>query len=245
MNWKFWEKPKHDIEFIDTSRQAYQMHPVELAKPIRPHFYKDMMQKQGEYKFAQCPGMIDYKNYGYVIPAWDDIHIMANKAGSVVHVGGGSRPSAFLKARQMNAKIVDGVFEPEGVPLQVWHVGSPWSIFVHNKNVSAALMPAFYHSPFLDDLHIFPGLVDYNEKFTVINFIFACKRPCEMTIKVGTPLIQVLPFESKNLTAGYGPADQYQMDQSKSIFSSSKQFYRKYIMNEKKTTLEETNENIR
>ena len=44
MNWKFWEKPKHDIEFIDTSRQVYQMHPVELAKPIRPHFYKNMMQ---------------------------------------------------------------------------------------------------------------------------------------------------------------------------------------------------------
>lgn len=245
MKWKFWEKPKHDIEFIDTTRLVYQMHPIELAKPIRPFFYKDMMQKYGEYHFARCPGMIDLKNYGYIIPAWDDIHIMANKAGSVVHVGGGSRPSPFLKARQMDARVVDGFFHPDGVPMQIWHVGSPWSIFVHNKNVSAAVMPAFYHSPFLEDLQVFPGLVDYNEKFTTINFIFAAKRPCEMTIKVGTPLLQVLPFESKNLTAGYGPADDYQIDQAKSIFSSTKQFYRKYIMHDKKTTLEENDENIR
>lgn len=245
MKWKFWEKPKHDIEFVDTTRMVYQMHPIQLAKPIKPFFYKDMMQKYGEYHFAKCPGMIDLKNYGYIIPAWDDIHIMANKAGSVVHVGGGSRPSAFHKPRQMDWRVVDGMMKPQEVPLQVWHVGSPWSIFVHNKNVSAAVMPAFYQSDFLDDLQIYPGLVDYNDKFTVINFIFACKRPCELTIKVGTPLLQVLPFESKNLTAGYGPANDYQIDQSKSIFSSSKQFYRRYIMAEKKTTLEENNEDIR
>ena len=245
MKWKLWEKPKHDIEFIDTTRLVYQMHPVELAKPIRPFFYKDMKEKHGEYAFAKCPGMIDLKNYGYIIPAWDDIHIMANKAGCVVHVGGGSRPSPFLRAKRMDSKIVDGIITPEDVPLQVWHVGSPWSIFVHNKKVSAAVLPAAYHSPFLEDLHVFPGLVDYNEKFTTINFIFACKRPCEMTIKVGTPLLQVLPFESKNLTAGYGPADNYQADHAKSIFSSSKQFYRRYIMNEKKTTLEEKNEDLR
>lgn len=245
MNLKFWEKPKHDIEFVDTTRLVYQMHPVELAKPLRPHFYKEMMEKHGEYHFARCPGMIDLKNYGYIIPAWDDIHIMANKAGTVVHVGGGSRPSSFMKARKMDEKVVEGTFRPQEVPLQVWHVGSPWSIFVHNKNVTAAVLPAFYHSPFLDDLHVFPGLVDYNEKFTTINFIFSCKRPCEMTIKVGTPLLHVLPFESKNITAGYGPADDYQIDQAKSIFSSTKQFYRRYIMHEKKTTLEESNENIR
>lgn len=245
MNWKFWEKPKNDIEFVDTTRLVYQMHPIQLAKPIRPHFYKNMMQKYNEYQFAKCPGMIDLKNYGYIIPAWDDIHIMANKAGSICHIGGGSRTSRFHKSRRMDQKLVDGVFEPEGIPMHVWHCGSPWSIFVHNKNVSAAVMPAFYHSPFLDDLHVFPGLVDYNNKFTVINFIFAAKRPCDITIPVGTPLLQVLPFQSKNLTAGYGPADDYQIDHAKSIFSTSKQFYRKYIMNEKKTTLEEKNEDLR
>lgn len=244
MNWKFWEKPKHDIEFIDTTRMAYQMHPIQVAKPIRPHFYKEMMEKHNQYAFAKCPGMIDLKNYGYIVPAWDDIHIMANKAGAVVHVGGGSRQTVFAKARIMDAKIVEGVFKPEGVPYQPYHIGSPWSIFVHNKNVSAAILPAFFHSPFLDDLYVYPGIVDYG-KFTTMNFIFGCKRPCEMTIKVGTPLLQVLPFESKQLTAGYGPADDYQVDMSKSIFSTTKQFYRKYIMHEKKTTLEMNNEDIR
>lgn len=237
MNWKFWQRgPKHDIEFVDTTRQVYHMHPIELAKPVRPHFYKQMMDKHKEYKFARCPGMIDLKNYGYIVPAWDDIHIMANKAGTVVHVGGGSRTSVFAKPRPMAADIVEGVFQPIDVPYQPYHVGSPWSIVVNNKNVSAAILPAFFHSPFLDDLYVYPGVVDYG-KFTTMNFIFACKRPCEITIKVGTPLLQVLPFESKNLTAGYGPADDYQLDLTKSIYSSSKQFYRKYVMHDKKASL--------
>ena len=243
MNWKFWERgPKHDVEFIDTTRAVYQVHPIELAKPTRPFFYKDMMQEYGEYMFAKCPGMIDLKNYGYIIPAWDDIHIKANKAGVVAHVGGGSRPSRFAQARPMDGRVVKGVFTPEGgVPMQPIHVGSPWSIFVHNKNMSVALMPAFFHSPFLDDLYVFPGLVDYG-KFTTMNFIFACKRPCELTIKVGTPLLQALPFESKHIKAGYGPADDYQVDMTKSIYSSSKQFYRKYIMHDKKSSIESIEE---
>lgn len=237
MNWKFWERPKLDIEFIDTTRLAYQMHPVQLAKPIRPHFYKESMDKHGQYHFAKCPGMIDLKNYGYIIPAWDDIHIKSNKAGTVVHVGG-NRGTNFAKPRPMAVNVVEGIFKPEDVPIQPWHVGSPWAIHVHNKNMSAALLPAFYHSPFLDDLYVYPGLVDYG-KFTTVNFIFSCKRPCELTIKVGTPLLQVLPFESKHIKAGYGPADDYQKDFSKSIYSSTKQFYRKYIMHDKKASLEE------
>ena len=233
----FRKKP-HDIEFIDTTRIVYQMHPIEVAKPVKPHFYKDMMEKYNEYSFAKCPGMFDLKNYGYIVPAWDDIHIMANKSGIVVNVGGGSRETRFPTARKMDHRIVDGVFEPVDVPYQPYHIGSPWSIFVHNKNVSAAILPAFFHSPFLDDLYVYPGIVDYG-KFTTMNFIFACKRPCQLTIKVGTPLLQVLPFESKEISAGYGPANDYQVDMSKSIFSTTKQFYRKYIMHDKKTTLQQ------
>ena len=66
-----------------------------------------------------------------------------------------------------------------------------------------------------------------------------------MSIPAGTPLLQVIPFEAKKIKAGYGPANDYQIDKSKSIFSTTKQFYRKYIMFDKRTSisLDDKNEN--
>ena len=243
MNWKFWQKP-NDIEFVDTTRMAYNNHPIELAKHVKSPFHSKQMTKFKDYKFAHCPGMIDYKNFGYIVPAWDDIHILANKAGTAAVVGGGSRATSFKQARKMDPGIVEGIFTPEEVPLCPIHVGSPWSIFVHNKKVSAMLMPAFYHSAFLDDLYVYPGIVDYGN-FTVMNFIFAAKRPCNITIKVGEPLLHIIPFYGNDVKAGYGPATDYQIDETNSLFSSSKQFYRKYLQIKKTTSLEKLNEDIR
>lgn len=241
MKWKFWEKNNRpDVEFVDTLKLSYQTHPIQLARSVRGPLVGVQKEKFKEYKFAKCPGMIDYKNYGYIIPAWDDIHILANKAGVVCHVGGGGRPSNFQHARKMSVDLVHGVFKPEGgVPAQPVHCGSPWSVVTNTKGVSAFLMPAFYHSSFLDDLYVYPGIVDYDNGFTSLNFIFAPKRPCEILIKAGDPLLQVIPFRAKEIRAGFGPANDHQIDLSKSLYSTTKQFYRKHIMNSKKTSIEE------
>lgn len=243
MNWKFWQK-SNDIQFVDTTRRVYNTHPIQLAKNVKAPFQATQMNAFSEYKFAICPGMIDYKNFGYIVPAWDDIHILANKAGTAAVVGGGSRATAFAQARGMDPNIVEGIFQPDEVPLAPIHVGSPWSIFVNNKKMSAMLMPAFYHSSFLDDLYVFPGIVDYGN-FTVMNFIFAAKRPCNITIKVGEPLLHIIPFLGNDIKAGYGPAEDHQIDAANSIFSSSKQFYRRYLQRRKVTSLEKIDEDIR
>lgn len=247
MNWKFWQRDNGpDIEFVDTTRAAYHMHPVVTAKSVRPHFYDHQIKEYKKYVFAHCPGMLDLKNYGYLIPAWDDIHIKANKAGCVTFVGGAGRPSAWPKARKMLEAPADGIFKPQDIPLMVRHVGSPWSVKVRNKKISVLILPAVFHFPFLDDLFLYPGIVDYSDNFSALNLIFSPKRECELTIKVGTPLLQVIPFMGDNIRAGYGPGDEADIHASKSLFSTSKQFYRKYMMNhDKSTTIEESDENIR
>ena len=232
------KKKEFDIRFNDTSRRAYQYHPVQLAKDTPCHFHEHQIKKSGKFKFATCPGIMDLRNYGYIIPAWDSIEIMANKSGSVCFIGGrqSARPSDFHQPKKMDETIVDGVFDVEGIPLDVWHCGGPWSVEIKNKDISALVLAAPYHSPFLDDLYVYPGIVDYGN-FTSLNFIFAPKRPCKLSIPAGTPLLQVIPFEAKNIKAGYGPADDYQLDKSKSIFSTAKQFYRKYIMYDKRASI--------
>jgi len=238
MNWQFWKKRELDIKFVDSSRMAYQMHPVQPARDVPSHFQKKQIDSYGKFLFPHCPGMIDLRNYGYIIPAWDDINIMANKGGVSVVIGGSHGKCTYSEARRMDASIADGVFKPEGIPLSVVHISNPWNLVVKNKNVSAANMPAFFHSPFLDDLYVYPGIVDY-KNFSTISFIFSPKRECKLTIKAGTPLMQILPFELADMHAGYGPADDYENDLIRSVFSNARHFYRKYIQEKKNTYLEE------
>lgn len=240
MNWKFWNKKDLDLKFVDTSRQVYQMHPVQQAKDVPAHFQKHQQATYGKFIFANCPGMIDLKNYGYIIPAWDDINIMANKAGITAFVGGSHKLCSFSEVKRMDSSIGDGVFRPNDIPLQVLHINNPWNVIIKNKNISAAIMPAFFHSPFLDDLYVYPGIVDYKQ-FTTMSFICAPKRECKITIKAGTPLLHVLPFEVSSIKAGYGPAEEHEKDLVNSVFSNARHFYRKYV-NQKKPTLLEADE---
>jgi hypothetical protein len=240
MNLKFWQKNDVDMKFVDASRKVYQMHPVMPARDVPTHFQKKQQDKYKKFPFVNCPGMIDLKNYGYIIPAWDDIHIMANKAGVSAVFGGNHGATYDGVIKRMSPDIADGIFQPVGIDLQVLHINNPWNIMVKNKSISAALMPAFFHSPFLDDLYVYPGIVDYNN-FTTASFIFSPRRECKITIKAGTPLLQVLPFEVSTIKAGYGPADEYEKDLVSSTFSNAKHFYRKYV-NVKKNTLLEASE---
>ena len=234
----FWKKKQLDIRFNDISRAAYQYHPVQLAKDVPAHFHETQISKYGKFKFPMCPGTMDLKNYGYIIPAWDQIEILANKSGTICYLGsmGGNRTSNFHPPRKMDETLMEGVFEPSGVPLEIFHIGSPWSVEIANKDVSALVLPAPFHSPFLDDIYVYPGIVDYGN-FTSLNFIFSVKRPGKLSIPAGTPLLQIIPFEAKKIKAGYGPADDYQVDKAKSIFSSANQFYRKYISFDKRASI--------
>ena len=234
----FWKKPElPDIQFLDTKRLSYQVHPIVSAKEVPAYFQAAQIKNQGRFRWADCPGMIDLKNFGYIIPAWDDIHIIANRAGVKVLIGG-KRGTGFDTAKMMEADICDSIVTPEdNVPLTTINCNSPWAVMVNNKKLSAAVLPATYHSPFLDDLYVYPGLVDYSGNFSSLNFIFSPKRECKFTIPAGTPLLQVLPFEARHIRAGYGPADDYQKDKARSMISSVKQFYRKYCQQRKPTTI--------
>ena len=86
-----------DIEFVDTTRMAYMHNPVQKASEVIPHFKKRQVEKYKKFEFIACPGMVDLKNYGYIIPAWDDMHFIANESDCMALIGGtgGKRQSPF------------------------------------------------------------------------------------------------------------------------------------------------------
>ena len=238
----FFKKDKPDLEFLDTTRVVYPHYPPILAKDLKP--LKEHQEKKfQEYNFPKCPGMHDYSRVGYIIPAWSNFHIKANKGGCVALVGNpgedsNKRQTPLGQPKNMDVTITDGLFElQDGIQPSIWNFPGAWKVHGHG-NISALVMPAFYHSNFLDDLYVYPGIVDY-KAFTTINFICSPKRECEVEIKAGEPILHVIPFiTNKDIVATYGSATQEQEDYSKVIkWFHEMNFYRKYYMIRKKYRL--------
>lgn len=224
-------RKKRDLEFVDTKKTAYQTFPVMRAIDVKPRTLDIQKSKYQKHLLPHCPGMIQYAQLGYIIPAWVDIHIMANKAGVSHYIGSDNRGTrGYLSGREMDSNIIDGLVAPEdGVPVKPIIFGSPWAIFAKG-NITALLLPAYYHSEFLDDLEVLPGSVDY-KNFHTANFICVPKRKCEVHIKAGDPLLHVIPFWNKEFNAGFGPGTDAQTDKCiNEIPGDDNQYYRKHQM---------------
>jgi hypothetical protein len=233
-----------DFTFAEICEGAvYPHYPPILAKDLKP-LKKFQEEKYQEYKFPGCPGMHDYSRMGYILPAWTNFHIKANKAGTVGFVGSDpgdrSKRSTPAKPPQPMAKeITDGLYEiKDGVKHEILNFPGAWKIFGRRKDVSLLLMPAFYHSTFLDDLYVYPGVVDYNG-FSTINFICSPKRACTVEIKAGDPVLHLIPIlNTKDIVADYGNATQLENDYGKLLkWYHEKNFYRKFYMIRKKYKL--------
>ncbi len=229
-----WFKPQKDLEFVDTKRLSYHNFTVERACDVKANTYRPQLEKYGKHIMPGCPGILDYSQYGYIIPAWVDIHIFANKAGVSWYIGDkGSRGDrGFDNGSAMDHRLVDGAFEVENVPPTAILFPSPWKIFAR-RDISAMVMPATYHGSHFEDLHIIQGIVDYN-KFHAVNFICMPKRECEVHIKAGEPLLHVMPFLNTPITASVGPGTEEQVDKVKNLIpGDDKQYYRKFMRTKK------------
>ena len=167
---------------------------IKLAKDVIPDFVKAQKGRPSSEKFLNCPGMADFVRAGYIIPAWTDFEIKSNRSGT--HV----KTLANFESGQiswLNYKLVDGLVPINGVPGAVNKVPCPWGLFT-KKGWSAYVMPAYYHSPFLKDLFMYPGIIDF-DTFHTINFVFTALHECEITIPAGTPLLQLIPFKRETV----------------------------------------------
>ena len=229
-------KPEPTIKF-----KPYQGAPnlspltrIHLASEIVPTWLDEQRKyENSRNKFYNCPGMVDLMRAGYIITAWDDIRIKANNAGVVAKFElSYTRPLEY-----MNSEVVAGVAEVEGISLRVCKLNTPWSITTR-KGYSAMVVAATYHSPFLKDLHVYGGIVDY-DNFHTVNFIFTPLRECEVFIPAGTPLLQVIPYRREVNTGVTGSRTTHEVDKHTFTFPTRvRGAYRKFFHARKKYLLE-------
>jgi hypothetical protein len=222
---------------------AYNYSPtgqIKLAADLKsqPSWLKNQRTyEDSRDKFLNCPGMSDYMKTGYIIPAWENIKIKANTADTVVLME--QIVGSKIEISPMNYKLVDGLAPIESsVKLKVTKITTPWAIFT-KSGYSAYVLPAIYYSPFLKDLYVYPGIVDY-DKFTDCNFVFTAIRACEIEIPMGTPLLQIIPFKREDIGAVCMKATEVDRDKKNFQFPAQKikAAYRKFCHSKKTYTLE-------
>lgn len=224
-----------DIRFVSIWGRPDIGTPVKPAREIRPDWLKRQYTER-PLKFARCPGMWDTMNSGYIVSAWCDIHIKANKQGISIRMEGANNDPGHAPAL-MDFSLIDGLAPiKDSVKRCVMKIPVPYAILT-KLGISAQVLPATMHSPFLDKLYVYPGDVDY-DKFQTINFIFSALEECEFTIWAGTPLLQVIPFKRHHFTAECGPATSRELALKKfGFFSKKPGLYRKLFHGHKKFDL--------
>jgi len=240
------------IHFADMSRSLYTTHPIQKASRVDGYHKKTQLEKYGRETFVDCPGIFDYKNTGWIMPAWDEIKIYCSEKSTMVYMGSGAdgkRSPVWNKSirgfqlkntgSNMSDQITDGIPIASGCPmnkpLQPIHLISPWRVET-DEEFSLLCLPPYYHSDFVKNFEVFPGIVDFNTQFDTLNVIASPRTTGTFIIKAGTPLMQLIPIHKSVYNTTYGPAKKF--GKMTEVVASCKNFYRKYVMRKSKYNLE-------
>lgn len=242
-----------DIIFHDWTRSIYNVHPIQKASTTVPAYREKQIEKYGTEKFAQCPGILDYKNQGWIMTAWDEFKIYSSEAGTMAYIGevsakrcpvGKVKPLYKQTVGCMDQSLTDGVADREVSKFQPLHFDTPW--LAKAKDLSLLVLPPVYHSDITNDFMVYPGIVDFSDKFNTLNIIMAPKKEGTFIIKPGTPIAHLIPINKRNYEAEYGPIDseisQPNSNMLRQGYATCKQFYRKYCMKKTRFSLKKIGE---
>lgn len=152
-----------------------------------------------------CPGIMDYLGHGFILPAWTDIQIdrkVTEEYGDNHQVVTGLRNDETVvsgfggPAMQMP---VQGSESHYAIKLESpWVVRTPpgWSVMI---------LPLAYGRD--QDFEVLPGIVD-TDIMHQMHFVARLRFDGIRLIELGTPLLQVIPFERQRhiLSIQHDPA---------------------------------------
>jgi hypothetical protein len=213
--------------------------PVCRAMDVKPEWLVNQIktaEKNKTVKFSACPGMHDYYRAGYIIPAWEDFEIIVTnkKANIIIGTGHNAVSKSF---EQMDYRVVAGAANiDDDIAHHALKLPCPWKVFT-KPGYSAFVMPALYHSPFLRDLFLYPGINDYDAYHT-INVMFSPLREMHVKIYAGTPMLQVIPYKRETITAEVGLITQQENGIANFTYrTKAPGFYRKWLYKKKTTEI--------
>lgn len=232
-------KPEPTIKF-KCDVPGYEVgQPVVKASEIKPEWMIEQnknAKKNNTPPFSACPGMNDYYRAGYIIPAWEDFEIVVDE--KFAHVNIGTHKTFVCKPFEvMSYSVVEGCANiDDNIRPHALKLPCPWKVFT-KPGYSAYVLPAVFHSPFLRDLFLYPGINDY-DKYHTINVMFSPLKEMKLKIYAGTPMLQVIPYKRENISCEVGLLTQKEAATANFTYRTKQPaFYRRFLHQKKKYSI--------
>jgi len=147
-----------------------------------------------------CPGIYDFTNYGYIVPAWQDFQFWVNDNGDVEwevppNMANVDNIRIHPKEQMGSSPILGETANCILTLIAPWYISTP-------KGTSVMVTKPFYH--YSNDFDVCPGVldtdIDSNGNHIVDVFMRFNVRNKIIHIKAGEPLVQIMPFKRTNWT---------------------------------------------
>ena len=193
-------------------RNICDVYPIVPAKKIEKSWWKIMKThydvflsntrkdfKKSEPTIKYCPGIFDFTNYGYIVPAWQDFQFWVDDNGEIEWV-------VPISMQQIDNVQTHPKEQVDTCPIldnsakYILKIMSPWLISTP-KGTSLIMCKPFYH--YSNDFDVCPGVLDSDIELDLSNneinvmLRFNVKNKV-IHIKAGQPLIQLIPFKRTN-----------------------------------------------
>lgn len=244
----FWKRLRNpEIKFKAVYGDWSISTPVMAAKDFKSKWMKEQPK---ETSIVNCPGIHDFLTSGYIISLPVDYKILSNSAGTAIipqshPIDPLPRHMVPTSEDKLNPEMIRGFIanKVDKVKVEVCKISLPWHIQTP-KGYSVIALPCMYQADYLDNIHIYGGIVDTDVYFNM-SLIFSVKKPGEYTLPAGTPVLHIIPFKREEFNATCGKASIEEMDLYKySGTTRIRHWYRKYFQSKKKFNMECENEHI-
>jgi hypothetical protein len=202
----------NEFTYSEIYKQICDVYPITPAKKIEKPWWKIMKthyelffhNRRREFTkkdptIKYCPGIYDFTNYGYIVPAWQDFQFFVDDEGRIDLI----QPLAMEKVNNVKShskEQVDTCPILDNSANDILKIVSPWLISTP-AGTSLMMCKPFYH--YSNDFDVCPGVLDSDIEFLLpnheINIMlrFNVKNKV-IHIKAGQPLVQLIPFKRTN-----------------------------------------------
>ena len=223
----FSKKEKAVVNFETENWAVRKYAPIKPASEFMPGTWKQMptftdKQKHkidSDQTIKACPGIGDYMKTGFIIPAWCDMEIIPSQDGQMVETrySDPEYNSAFHPADQVHNEV-SSVMQKFGVKSAV-KLDCPWKIW-QPKDWSLMYLPMFFFEG--RNYEAIPGVIDHDlgALISPINIMLLEKKITK--IKLGEPLVQVVPIKREKVTARTSALSKTAVDRHNAIIQTNK-----------------------
>mgnify|MGYP000002152871 FL=1 len=218
-------KNPEPVIFFETENWAVRKHaPIKSAKEFLPKEWLDIPTYNekadkpidGKKSVRACPGIGDYMQMGYVIPAWCDMDIMPSEDGQYVETrySDPDYNGAYHPADQVGNSFVKKFGVRTAVKLDC-----PWKIW-SKPGWSLLYQPMWFHQE--KNWEAIPGVIDH-DLGALISPINIMLKKSELThIKMGEPICQVIPIKRETVVARTGALSETAVNRHNAIIKQLK-----------------------